>query len=229
MNRYALIKTQMPREFILLQGTGCRWRRCSFCDYHLDISEQPYQINAPVLQQISGCYGIIDVINSGSAMELDSYTIEHLQRIVHEKHIHTLWFEAHYLYRHRLSDFARLFSPATVKFRCGIETFNPNLRKAWHKGIPTNVSPENVARYFQGICLLCCVEGQTRQDILNDISIARNYFEYFSLNVFCNNTTSVRRDSSLLKWFIHEVYPDLRNSPNIEILFENTDLGVGEL
>lgn len=229
MNRYALIKTQMPREFILLQGTGCRWRRCSFCDYHLDTSEQPYQINAPVLRQISGCYGIIDVINSGSAMELDSNTIEHLQRIIYEKHIHTLWFEAHYLYRHRLSDFARQFLPATVKYRCGIETFNPILRKAWNKGIPTNVSPENVARYFHGICLLCCVEGQTRQDILNDISIARNYFEYFSLNVFCNNTTSVRRDSSLLQWFIHEVYPDLRNIPNIEILFENTDLGVGEL
>ena len=36
MQRYSLIHTKLPREFVLLQGTGCRWRQCTFCDYHTD-------------------------------------------------------------------------------------------------------------------------------------------------------------------------------------------------
>ena len=75
MDRYALISTQMPREFVLLQGTGCRWRKCTFCDYHEDVSERPFEVNEPVLRQVTGQYGVLDVINSGSAMELDEETI----------------------------------------------------------------------------------------------------------------------------------------------------------
>ena len=85
----------MPREFILLQGTGCRWKKCTFCDYYTDSSEQPYELNKEVLEQVTGEYGVLDVINSGSAMELDADTIEHIKRVVKEKCIHTLWFEAH--------------------------------------------------------------------------------------------------------------------------------------
>lgn len=228
MERYALIHDKMPREFILLQGTGCRWRKCTFCDYHLDAGADPYTVNAPVLEKVSGRYGVLDIINSGSAPELDEQTVSHIKRVVREKHIHTLWFEAHYLYRHRLAEFAAQFAPTQVKFRCGVETFNPTLRAQWHKGIAPSVQPSDVARFFQGICLLCCVEGQTRQDILRDISLARQHFEYFSLNVFCNNSTTVRRNPLLVQWFIHEVYPTLQNQPGIEVLIQNTDLGVGE-
>ena len=228
MERYSLIHTVLPREFVLLQGTGCRWRRCTFCDYHLDTSQNPYAVNAAVLQKVTGHYGVLDVINSGSAMELDADTLSLLQQVVRQKHIHTLWFEAHYLYRHRLAEFAAQFAPAQVKFRCGVETFNPTLRAKWHKGIAPSVQPSDVARFFQGICLLCCVEGQTREDIRRDISLARQHFEYFSLNVFCNNSTTVRRNSHLVQWFLQEVYPMLQHQPGIEVLIQNTDLGVGE-
>ncbi|MEE1147580.1 MAG: hypothetical protein UHS32_12520, partial [Bacteroidaceae bacterium] len=60
MERYALIHDKMPREFILLQGTGCRWRKCTFCDYHLDAGADPYTVNAPVLEKVSGRYGVLD-------------------------------------------------------------------------------------------------------------------------------------------------------------------------
>ena len=75
MERYALISTKMPREFVLLQGTGCRWKKCTFCDYHEDVSEHPFQVNAPILRQVTGQYGVLDVINSGSALELDEDTL----------------------------------------------------------------------------------------------------------------------------------------------------------
>ena len=145
MQRYSLIHTKLPREFVLLQGTGCRWRQCTFCDYHSDTSADPYAINRPVLEQVTGHYGVLDIINSGSAPELDEQTILLIQQVVRTKHIHTLWFEAHYMYRHRLAQFAALFEGVTVKFRCGIETFDTALRDHWHKGVPATVSPTAVS------------------------------------------------------------------------------------
>lgn len=228
MERYALIHTHLPREFVLLQGTGCRWKRCTFCDYHTDTSENPYATNAPVLELVTGEMGVLDIINSGSGIELDEQTLEHIARVVREKQIHTLWFEMHYMYRHRLKEFAKRFAPATVKFRCGIETFSPTLRGQWNKGVPESVTAEDVARYFQGVCLLCGTEGDTRERILQDIETARRYFEYFSINFFCNNTTSVKANPELARWFATEIAPTLAHEPGIEILMNNTDLGVGE-
>ena len=227
MERYALISTKMPREFVLLQGTGCRWKKCTFCDYHDDVSEHPFQVNAPVLRQVTGQYGVLDVINSGSALELDEDTLSLIKEVVKEKHIHTLWFEAHYMYRKKLADFARQFAPAQVKFRCGVETFDAELRDSWKKGIPSSVTPEDIARYFQGVCLLCCTQGESKERIIKDIDIAKKHFEYFSVNVFCNNTTSVQQDAELASWFSREVYPRIKDEEGIEVLMENTDLGVG--
>ena len=227
MERYALIHTKMPREFVLLQGTGCRWRKCTFCDYHQDVSENPFTLNESVLRQVSGHYGVLDVINSGSALELDDDTIALINQVVKEKQIHTLWFEAHYMYRKKLADFASRFAPTKVKFRCGVETFDPTLREEWKKGIPASVTPEDVAKYFQGVCLLCCTQGESKERIFNDIRIAREHFEYFSVNVFCNNSTPVKQDSELAGWFAREVYPQIKDVDGIEVLMENTDLGVG--
>ena len=243
MNRYSKITEKFPREFVLLQGTGCKWRQCTFCDYHTDVSDDPFEVNRQVLEQVTGEYGVLDVINSGSALELDDQTIALIQRIVQEKKIHTLWFEAHWMYRHRLEEFRlRILSlfptpcsllPApysllpTIKFRCGVETFDPKLRKRWNKGVPESVTAEEVARYFQGVCLLCCTEGETRERIVRDIELARKHFEYFSVNVFCNNTTKIKRDQALVDWFVSEVYSTIKDDPRIEVLIDNTDLGVG--
>ena len=227
MDRYALIHTKMPREFVLLQGTGCRWKKCTFCDYHDDVSEHPFTINEPVLRQVTGQYGVLDVINSGSALELDEKTIVLIKEVVKEKQIHTLWFEAHYMYRKKLADFARQFAPVQVKFRCGVETFDVALRDAWKKGIPSSVTPEDVAKYFQGVCLLCCTQGESKEHIIKDIEIAQTHFEYFSVNVFCNNSTQVKQDKELVQWFAREVYPKIKDEEGIEVLMENTDLGVG--
>lgn len=227
MDRYSVIDTKLPREFVLLQGKGCRWGKCSFCNYHTDTSENPFLINKEVLQRVTGVHGVLDVINSGSAMELDNDTMELLKQVVRDKNIHTLWFEAHYMYRNRLASFALQFAPAKVKFRCGIESFDPRLRKEWNKGVPKEVTAQDVARYFNGVCLLCCTVGDTRERILNDISIAQKYFEYFSVNLFCNNGTVVERDEELAEWFVREVFPKLNTLSTVEVLFENTDLGVG--
>ena len=226
-SRYSLIKTKMPREFLLLQGTGCRWRQCTFCDYHSDVSADPFIVNRDVLAMVTGEMGVLDIINSGSAMELDEQTLCMIEQVVKEKNIHTLWFEAHYMYRHKLQAFAARFAPAAVKFRCGIESFDPLLRSAWRKGVGEGVTAADVAQYFHGICLLCCTQGDSKERILNDIALAKEHFEYFSVNVFCNNSTNVKLDTELTEWFKNHVAPTLADDNRIEVLMENTDLGVG--
>ena len=227
MQRYSLITEKFPREFLLLQGTGCRWAKCTFCDYYIDTGNTPFEVNREVLGLVTGEYGVIDIINSGSAMELDSETISMIKETIVSKGIKTVWFEAHYMYRHRLAEFARQFAPATVKFRCGIESFDPALRSSWNKGVPANVTAADVAKYFKGVCLLCCTVGDTKERIIRDIATAKQYFEYFSVNLFCNNTTAVKRDEELAAWFVKEVYPSLKDDGRIEMLVDNNDLGVG--
>lgn len=217
----------MPREFVLLQGQGCRWKQCTFCDYHTDVSADPLAVNSEVLGCVTGVYGVLDIINSGSAMELDEQTIADIKRVVKEKHIHTLWFEAHYMYRNQLAKFAEQFEGVEVKFRCGVESFDGSLRQQWNKGIAVSVTAQDVAKHFQGVCLLCCTQGDSKERILKDIALAEQYFEYASVNVFCENSTSLKRDNALAKWFVEEVYPNLKDSKKIEVLVENTDLGVG--
>lgn len=227
MDRYALIRTKLPREFVLLQGTGCRWGRCTFCDYHSDVSDNPFEINREVLARVTGETGVLDIINSGSAMELDGQTIQLIKSVVRERGIHTLWFEAHFMYRNKLEEFAAQFAPAKVKFRCGIESFDAAQRKRWNKGVPDWVTAADVARHFSGVCLLCCTGDDTPRRILSDIETAKEYFEYFSVNIFCNNGTAVRRNDELAAWFVREVYPSIKDDDRVEVLLENTDLGVG--
>jgi hypothetical protein len=193
----------------------------------MDVSANPLVENSKVLGSVTGVYGVLDIINSGSAMELDKQTIEEIKRVVKEKQIHTLWFEAHYMYRNQLARFAEQFEDVEVKYRCGIESFDSALREQWKKGVAADVTAEDVAKYFQGICLLCCTEGDSKERILRDIALAEQWFEYASVNVFCENTTRVKRDEELVKWFVDELYPQLKQSKKIEILIDNTDLGVG--
>jgi hypothetical protein len=227
MQRYSLITEKFPREFLLLQGTGCRWKKCTFCDYYDDASDSPFETNRKVLEQVTGEYGVLDIINSGSAMELDDETIELIKEVVVAKGIKTIWFEAHYMYRNRLDEFAKQFAPATVKFRCGVESFDASLRSSWTKGIPASVTAADVAKYFKGVCLLCCTMGDSKERIMGDIATAKEHFEYFSVNLFCNNTTPVKRDEELAAWFVKELYPTLKTDRQIEVLVENSDLGVG--
>ena len=57
MVRYSILHEKNPREIVLLRGTGCRWRKCTFCDYHLDSSPdeaENWRLNQEVLQQVTG-------------------------------------------------------------------------------------------------------------------------------------------------------------------------------
>ena len=225
--RYAKLPEKLPREFCLLQGTGCRWGRCTFCDYHKDKSKNPFAVNESVLRQVTGEFGVLDVINSGSCTELDEETLALIGEVVREKGVHTLWFESHYMYKDRLADFAARFPGVAVKFRTGVESFSGVQRALWRKGFPAKVSAEELATVFSGVCLLFGVQGQRREDVSFDIETALAHFEYFSINAFVENSTELKRDESMVDWFVQTWYPRLKDDKRVEILLHNTDLGVG--
>ena len=235
LNRYSKIYKNFPREMILLQGTGCRLaKKCAFCDYYLDVSSDPYAVNSPVIDLVTGEFGVLDVINSGSVHEIDSQTLDKIRDIVANKNIHTLWFEAHWMYRNKLDDIRSFFSGVSAKFRTGVETFNGDIREKWGKKIPKEVSAEEISKYFQGVCLLFGIKGQTIDDVINDIVTADKYFEYFNLNIFNENTKhEVEIDKALIRKFLDEVYPKFHKKFNSEyggkadLLIDVTDLGVG--
>ena len=67
IQRYSVIPDKNPREIVLLRGAGCKWRRCRFCDYHLDFSADEtanFELNQKVLSQVTGIFHKLEVINS---------------------------------------------------------------------------------------------------------------------------------------------------------------------
>ncbi len=225
--RYSKIYNKFPREFLLLQGTGCVWKKCTFCDYFYDISTNPFEINKKIINKITGEFGVLDIINSGSIMELDSQSLDLIIKKAHEKKVREIWFEAHWIYKNKLEEFSKKFGSISIKYRTGIETFNTTLRDYWRKGIPKNTNITDIKKYFQAVCLLIGIKNQTLLDITRDISIALENFEHISLSVFEKNSTNTIRDENLIKNFVQKIYPKIADNPKIEILINNTDLGVG--
>ena len=84
-----------------------------------------------------------------------------------------------------------------------------------------------VKRVHVHVCLLAGIKGQTEKDIMESVEIAERLFDYYSVNLFCPNSTSTEKDEELSRLFIEKLAPEIRKSRKAEVLIENTDLGVG--
>jgi len=62
-------------------------------------------------------------------------------------------------------------------------------------------------------------------DKRNDRCLKR-YFKLGTVNVYNNNTTPIKRDEELVRWFMKE-YNWLLDDPSVEVLYDITDFGVG--
>lgn len=232
MVRYSMIQEKNPREIVLLRGTGCRWRRCTFCDYHLDSSPdrgENFRLNQAVLAQVTGRYHHLEVINSGSFPELDRETIQSLLDLCREKAIRTLHFECHWLYRDQIPALRAAFAAVgtTLKIKTGVETFDHEFREGvLHKGIPEQ-DPAQIARQFDECCLLFGLTGQTEESMRRDIETGLAYFERVCVNLFVKNQTDLKPDEGVIREFTERVMPDYLENDRVDILLNNTDFGVG--
>lgn len=229
MERYNRITRKNCREIVLLQSYPCFWGKCRFCDYTLDNSRDKnamLALNSKVLSHVTGCFGVLEVINSGSCFELPPETLEQIRHIIQEKNIKRLFFEAHWIYRDRLQEM-RDYMGIPITFKIGVETFDYDFRERYLNKHADFSSPEEVSRYFDSPCLMVGIKGQTREMIDYDMAMLKKYFKLGTVNVFTNNSTDVQRDEELVAWFM-EKYSALLDDPSVEVLYEKTDFGVGD-
>ena len=228
IERYSIISNKNPREILLLKSRNCKWGKCTFCDYINDNSDDEayiIELNKQLLKKVTGEFKQLEIINSGSCFELPAETLKDIRDIIEEKEIKSLYFESHYMYRHRLDEIRNFFD-VKITFKCGIETFDTYFRNEVLKKGTKFDNPKEVAKHFSSICLMVGIKGQTKEMISNDIEILKKYFEKGCINVFIENTTDFKRDEELISWFEKE-YAYLEDDPNIEVLWNNTDFGVG--
>ena len=229
MDRYSEITNKNQREIVLLKAAPCVWGKCSFCDYILDNSTSETEmitLNEEVLQNITGKYGVLEVINSGSCFELPKQTLERIREIIREKNIKKLFLEAHWCYKNRLQEM-RDFFEIPITFKSGVETFDYRFRNDVLKKNVKCEDYEAFQAYFDSPCIMVGIEGQTKEMIKEDMTILEKYFDHATINVYVNNTTNIKRDQALVDWFC-EAYAYLDKDPRFEVLYNNTDFGVGD-
>ena len=230
MDRYSVVDTKRKREIVLLRGSGCVYKRCTFCDYHLDRCDDVdanFALNADVLAHVTGCYGDLEVINSGSVFELDTRTLTLIKQICAERGITTLHFESHWLYHKRIEALRAEFAPIELKMKLGLESFDPALREdVLKKGI-AETDPAAIARDFDEANMLVGITGQTRESLQRDFELGLEHFDRLCVNVMCPNTTPVKPDQAVIELFMRDFYPALEANPRVDVLVNNTDFGVG--
>lgn len=229
MERYSHILEKDKREIVLLKSRPCIWGKCSFCDYieDNDVNQnENKKINDEVLNNVTGQYGVLEVINSGSFFELPDETIERINKIIVEKKIKRLYIEAHYLYKKKIKALREKFKIEII-VKTGIETFNDEMRNnVLNKNVHFD-KIEEILEDFDSPCLMVGIQGQTKEMIRKDIEILTKYFDHGTINIYRNNSTPIKRDEELIKWFDKE-YHDLKNNSKYDYLGIPTDFGVGD-
>lgn len=231
-SRYSMIEEKNKREILLLRGSGCSWRRCRFCDYHLDFSRDQDAndtLNASELQKVTGIYQNLEIINSGSFVDLSETTMNLIEETCLKKGIRELSFESHFAHRHEIPALRERFASKgiTLKMKIGVETFDSLFRESYLvKGINLD-DPAEIAENFDACCLLQGIPGQTVESMERDIQIGLTYFERVCINIMVENTMAIKPDPRVIQAFITMLYPKYIGNERIDILMENTDFGVG--
>ena len=86
---------------------------------------------------------------------------------------------------------------------------------------------KEVARWTDTICLLVGFRGQTRDTVRRDVDLLLEHFRYGCVNLFCPTPRTAPLDDPGLKAWFREEYASLDDHPTIEVLWHNTDFGVG--
>lgn len=229
MDRYSKVINKNLREIVLLKALACIWGKCAFCDYIDDNDDNIAEINKlnkEVLNNITGEFGVLEVINSGSCFEIPRESLEYIKKIVVEKKIKKLFLESHWCYKNRLQEMRDFFGIEII-FKIGVETFDNSFRNLVLNKNANFKTVDEVKESFQSVCLLVGIKGQTKEMIKRDINLVLENFKYATINVFINNTTDVKRDEELVQWFTDN-FKYLEDYQYIEVLYNNTDFGVGD-
>lgn len=111
MIRYSEMTEKNQREIVYLKSSPFIWRKLTLCDYISDNSSDAASNNIKnkkVLKNVTGQFGALKVINSGSCFELSKDTLENIEE---------LFFESHRFFRKKLHELENHFNVPIV-FKC---------------------------------------------------------------------------------------------------------------
>lgn len=114
-----------------------------------------------------------------------------------------------------------------LQVKGGVETFDADFReKILNKGFgyPTLSDLQEV---FDIVNLLVGVEGQTIEQVEENIKIGMENFDRVCVNLYKEMDDIMPANEDLKRKFMQEVYPLYKDFENVDILVENTDFGVG--
>lgn len=227
--RYGRYPHKRAREVVLLRGLPCIWSRCTFCDYIADNTTDRALIRQTAeaeLAKVTGEFGRLAVINSGSVQELPIEVREKIRGLIRARGIRELYTESYWAYRKDYEATRRYFGVETHLF-LGVETFDDGIRNGLLNKAMHWSGPAEVAQFTDSINLLVGVRGQTRDMVRRDIDILLGQFRYGVVNLFYPNTLSSElMDEGIKAWFLEE-FEWLKDEERVDVLEKNTAFGVG--
>ena len=229
--RYAVTPDKNPHEIVMLRGNGCIWRRCRFCDYHLDFSvdeNAAFELNQKVLSCVEGKYPLLEIINSGSFCDLDERTMNLIFETAREKNIRELSFECHWIHREKIAEFRQRVKSEgfSLRIKMGVETFDELFRESYLDKGMRGALPEDIARYADDVCLLQGIPGQSAESMKSDIETALKYFKRCCVNIMTANSARIAPDPRVIAIFRTEILPLYKDNDRVDILMENSDWGL---
>ena len=111
--------------------------------------------------------------------------------------------------------------------KIGVESFDDDFRNRVLNKNATFSSIEELKKYFDSPCLMVGIQGQTKEMIQKDMDILTHHFDYGTISIYRNNSTPIKRDESLIQWFMQN-YAYLQDDPRYDFLCDPTDFGVGD-
>ncbi|MFI3329466.1 MAG: radical SAM protein [bacterium] len=230
--RYSIVEVKNKREIVLIRGSGCTWRRCRFCDYHLDFNknqDENFILNKALLDQVTGIHKHLEIINSGSFVDLSDETMDYIEKTCIKNNINELYFECHFKHKAEIKKLKDRFIKHNIKVlvKIGVETFDYYFRESYlTKGI-TEKNPAVIANYFDEVCLLQGIPGQNVTSMTNDIETGLKYFHRVYINIMQENAKPIKPDPKVIKLFMDNIYPKYKDNPNVDILLDDEAFGVG--
>lgn len=225
IKRYGIVHDGfMPREIVLLQALSCSWGKCTFCDYCADNnpkSDEAAKLNAKVLQQVTGKYGVLQVIDSASWVNLPATTHAYITSVCAKTGITKVILEGHWNDRDTINFYRNFYSNAgiTLKFIVGAESLSPARRIRLNKGMDDSstadfVWSQDLKEHFEAINLLYGdTYSMSAEQFSVEIERCADMFEWVNVSIFTNNPRAKKngivRKPFLVQSFYERVLPRL--------------------
>lgn len=229
--RYSITPGSNPHEIVMLRGSGCKWRKCRFCDYHLDFSkdeDENFALNQKVLSCVEGKYPLLEVINSGSFCDIDERTMLLIFETARAKNIRELSFECHWIHRDKIAAFRKRVASEgfLLRIKMGVETFDELFRESYLDKGMKGATPADIAEYADDVCLLQGIPAQTAESMKRDIDTALAFFKRVCVNIMTENSAKIPPDPRVISIFRNEVFPLYAENPRVDIIMDNSAWGL---